>query len=207
MLKKLMITTAISGLMIGAAMAEGTSSPPSSSPPSAAPPATQAQPSTPDTSAPAKSDEMKPSPTPSATPSAAPAPAPSGSAQFINSQKPDQYLASKFKGTDVVGSDNEKIGDVSDILFDKSGKIEAYVVSVGGFLGMGSKNVALAPASFQVVPGDKSKNESDKLKLTMTKDQLKQAANFEAYQAPRATTGTGTPSPRPMSPPPSGAPK
>jgi uncharacterized protein YrrD len=121
-----------------------------------------------------------------------------GSAQFINTQKPDQWLASKFKGTDVGGADNEKIGDVSGIMFDKAGKIEAFIVSVGGFLGMGAKDVALAPAAFQVVAGDKSKNESDKLKLaSMTKDQLKQAANFEPYNPPRTTTGMGG-SPRPV---------
>ena len=40
-------------------------------------------------------------------------------------------------------------------------------------------------------PGDKSKNESDKLRLSMTKDQLKEAANFEPYKEPRATTGMG----------------
>ena len=187
MLKKLMITTAISGLMVGAALAEGTS-PPASSPP----PATQMAPAKPDTSAtPAKPD------------TSAAVPAGKTSAQFINSQKPDQYLASKFKGTDVLGSDDKKIGDVSDILFDKTGKIEAYIVSVGGFLGMGSKDVALAPSSFQVVAGDKSKHESDKLKITMTKDELKQAANFEPYNPPRATTGTATPGsrPTPMTPP------
>jgi len=61
-----------------------------------------------------------------------------------------------------------KIGDVSDILFDKDGKIEAYVVSVGGFLGMGSKDVAIAPTSFDVVPG--SNGSADKLKLSMSKD-------------------------------------
>ena len=92
----------------------------------------------------------------------------------------------------MIGADNEKIGDVSDILFDKTGKIEAFIVSVGGFLGMGAKDVALAPAAFQVVAGDKSKNEDDKLKLaSMTKDQLKQAANFEPYNPPRTTTGMG----------------
>ena len=53
----------------------------------------------------------------------------------------------------MVGADNQKIGDVSDILFDKTGKIEAFVVSVGGFLGVGSKEVALAPSSFDVMPG------------------------------------------------------
>jgi len=159
MLKKLMITTAVSGLMIGSAMAQSTSPTPAT-------------------------------PAPAAKSSAMTTPAPSGSAQFVNSQKPDQFLASKFKGTDVVGSDNQKIGDVSDILFDKDGKIEAYVVGVGGFLGIGSKDVALAPGAFQVIAGDKSKNESDKLSLSMTKDQLKQAANFEPYKPP-VTTGSG----------------
>jgi sporulation protein YlmC with PRC-barrel domain len=173
MLKKLMITTAVSALMIGAAAAEGTGTPSPASPPAATPPAKS------DTMSAPKSTEMtKPAPT-------------AGSAKFINSQSSDQFLASKFKGTDVLGSDNEKVGDVSDILFDKDGKILAYVVGVGGFLGIGSKDVALEPSAFQVVPGDKSKNESDKLKIAMSKDQLKQAANFEPYKAPTATTGAG----------------
>jgi sporulation protein YlmC with PRC-barrel domain len=180
MLKKLMVTTAITGLMIGAAAAEGT--PPSSSP-STPPAATESAPA-------AKSPAMTdPAPKPSA---AATAPG-SSSAKFVNSQRSDQYLASKFKGTDVIGSDEQKIGDVSDILFDKDGKIEAYVVGVGGFLGIGAKDVALAPSAFQVVAGDKSKNESDKLKISMTKDELKQATNFEPYKAPSATTGMGSP--------------
>src|SRR5438552_2219868 len=151
MLKKLMITTAIGGLMIGSAFAADDVK--STSPAPAA-----------------KSTEMT-QPSSSAS-----------SAKFINSQRQDQYLASKFKGTDVIGADDKKIGDVSDILFDKDGKIEAYVVGVGGFLGIGSKDVALAPTAFQVVSGDKSKNESDKLRLSMTKDQLKEAANFEPYK-------------------------
>jgi len=67
------------------------------------------------------------------------------------------------------------------------------VVSVGGFLGIGSKEVAMAPNAFQLVAGDKSKNESDKLKVAMTKDELKQAANFEPYKAPSSTTGMGGP--------------
>jgi len=178
MLKKLLVTTAITGLMIGAAAAEGT---PPSPAPSSPPAATESTP-------PAKSpDAMKPAPSPSAATTAPGA----SSAKFVNSQRSDQFLASKFKGTDVLGSDDQKIGDVSDILFDKDGKIEAYVVSVGGFLGIGAKDVAMHPSSFQVVTGDKSKNESDKLKVAMTKDDLKQAANFEPYKAPSPTTGMG----------------
>ena len=76
---------------------------------------------------------------------------PAGIADIVPSQKPDQWLASKFQGTDVIGADDKSIGAVSDILFDKSGRIEAYVVSVGGLLGMGSKHVALAPSAFEVV--------------------------------------------------------
>jgi sporulation protein YlmC with PRC-barrel domain len=170
MLKKLMITTAIGGLMIGSAFAaEDIKSP---------------------TAQPSSSSSSMNTPAASAT-----------SAKFVNSQRQDQYLASKFKGTDVIGTDDKKIGDVSDILFDKDGKIEAYVVGVGGFLGIGSKDVALAPAAFQVVPGDKSKNESDKLRLSMTKDQLKEAANFEPYKEPRSTTGMGATTTRPLGSP------
>ena len=78
----------------------------------------------------------------------------SGDAKFINAQSGDQWLSSNFIGVDVIGADNEKIGDVSDILFDKNGNVAAYVVGVGGFLGIGAKNVALAPSSFQVMPAD-----------------------------------------------------
>lgn len=175
MLKKLMITTALTGLMIGGAFAEGT---PSTSDRPATPPAA--------TTSPAPTSPMKDQSAGSTTGSAS-------SVQVVSSQKPDQWLASKFKGTDVVGADNEKIGDVSDMLFDKTGKVEAFIVGVGGFLGIGSKDVAIPPSSFQVVAGDKSKNEDDKLKLSMTKDQLKQAANFEPYNPPRATTGSASP--------------
>jgi sporulation protein YlmC with PRC-barrel domain len=172
MLKKLMITTALTGLMIGGAFAEGT-------------PSTSDRPSTPP-AATSPSSPMKDQSAGTTTGAAS-------SVQVVSSQKPDQWLASKFKGTDVVGADNEKIGDVSDLLFDKNGKVEAFIVGVGGFLGIGSKDVAIPPSSFQVVAGDKSKNESDKLKLSMTKDQLKQAANFEPYNPPRATTGSAAP--------------
>jgi hypothetical protein len=177
MLKKLLVTTAITTLMISAAVAEGN---PPTSRANEAPAATTAPPA-------AKSTEMSKPSTEMSKPATT-----ASSAKFINSQRSDQFLASKFKGTDVLGTDNQKIGDVTDILFDKDQKILAYVVSVGGFLGLGAKDVALEPRAFQVVAGDKSKNESDKLKIAMSKDELKQAAAFEAYKAPASTTGMGS---------------
>lgn len=190
MTNKLMIGAAIGALMVSGALAQSPNSPPSSS--SSPPAATQ----------------------PSSPPSSSSAPAAAqkagGKADFVMSQKPDQWLASKFRGTDVVGADNQKIGAVSDILFDKTGKIEAYVVSVGGFLGMGSKEVALAPSSFDVMPGQNGS--ADRLKLSLNQDELKQAQNFARYEPPRpTTTGSGGlgglpgASPRPSSnTPPSG---
>jgi hypothetical protein len=139
---------------------------------------------------------------PSVAPSAAtPSTAPAGHATFVTRQNPDQWLASKFKGTDIVGANNEKIGDVSDILFDKSGKVVAYVIGVGGFLGIGSKDVAIDPASFQVLPG---KDASDyKLQLSMTKEQLKAAAAFEPYAPPRPAVSQNPTSPMTPATPPS----
>ena len=118
-------------------------------------------------------------------PRAPPAPAanPAGKANFVTKQTSDQHLTSKFKGTDVIGADDAKIGDVSDLLFDKDHKIITFIVGVGGFLGIGTKDVAIDPASFQAVPG---KDATDmKLRLSMTKDELKNAAAFEPYQPPR----------------------
>ena len=97
------------------------------------------------------------------------------------SQKPDQWLASKFKGTDVIGADSKTIGDVTDILFDKTGKIEGYVISVGGFLGMGSKEVALAPSSFEVVPGQNGA--TDKLRTLHNQGRAQAGAELHALSA------------------------
>jgi PRC-barrel domain len=101
----------------------------------------------------------------------------------VASQNPSQWLASKFKGTEVLGADNKKIGTIGDILFDKSGKIDAYVVSFGGFLGMGSKEVAIAPNSFQVMPG--TKGGPDKLRLAMSTKGLRHLQKFAAYLPPK----------------------
>ena len=198
MLKKLMITTAITALMIGGAAAEGMS--PNSPAATPAPSATPAPTVTPAPAA--KSTEMPAAPGPAArsTEMSTPA-ASSSSAKFINSQRQDQYLASKFKGTDVIGADDKKIGDVSDILFDKDKKVLAYIVGVGGFLGIGSKDVALDPAAFQAVPGSSANDY--KLRLSMTKDELKQAPAFEPYKEARpATTSSNAPATRPMGAPP-----
>jgi hypothetical protein len=143
--------------------------------------------------------------TPSTSAATKAAPNPSGKANFVTKQTSDQHLASKFTGTDVIGADDAKIGDVSDVLFDKDHKVIAFIVGVGGFLGIGAKDVAVDPASFSAVPG---KDASDtKLRLSMTKDELKAAPAFERYQPPRPVSSEA-PATRPMgAPSPTTAPK
>ena len=65
------------------------------------------------------------------------------SAQFLNEQKADDILASTIIGKSAVNSQDEAIGDVNDLVTDRSGKILAALIGVGGFLGIGEKDVAV----------------------------------------------------------------
>jgi len=51
--------------------------------------------------------------------------------------------AEELMGTTVYGADDANIGEIGDILMTADGKIDAYVIDVGGFLGMGEKKVAV----------------------------------------------------------------
>jgi hypothetical protein len=116
MLKTLLITTAISGVVIPGAIAQ------SQTPTSPAPTEQSATPK----------DQSRAKDSASAS-----------EAKFVPSQSEDQWVFTKFRGSDVVGPDNASIGSVSDLLFDRTGKIVGVVVGVGGFLGIGAKNVAI----------------------------------------------------------------
>ena len=55
-----------------------------------------------------------------------------------------EWRASKLVGVNVYNEANEKIGDINEIILDKSGKIANVILGVGGFLGMGEHYVAVA---------------------------------------------------------------
>jgi sporulation protein YlmC with PRC-barrel domain len=63
--------------------------------------------------------------------------------QFITKIEANHVMASDLIGTRVVGSNNESIGDINDVIMDRNGQIMAAVVGVGGFLGIGEKDVAV----------------------------------------------------------------
>jgi sporulation protein YlmC with PRC-barrel domain len=74
----------------------------------------------------------------------------------------------------VYDPKESKIGDIEDVLLDKSGKVTGLVVGVGGFLGAGEKDVIVPFAAV------KSTKKNDKWWLTLdeTKDDLKNAPGF-----------------------------
>jgi len=68
---------------------------------------------------------------------------PAGRIQFITDQLPDQWRGSKLIGISVVDPSERKIGAISEVLLDHSGNTQGVVIGVGGFLGIGRKDVAL----------------------------------------------------------------
>jgi len=75
----------------------------------------------------------------------------------------------------VYDPQNNKIGEIMDVLVDESGKIASLIIGVGGFIGAGEKDVAV---DFSAV---KRTTKDDKVYLTMdaTKDALKNAAGLK----------------------------
>jgi sporulation protein YlmC with PRC-barrel domain len=81
---------------------------------------------------------------------------------------------SDYYNQSVYDNRDSKIGDVNDMLLDKSGKIEAVIVGVGGFLGVGEKNVAVPFSSLKVAEKDGSRY----LVLETTKEALQTAPGY-----------------------------
>jgi sporulation protein YlmC with PRC-barrel domain len=90
------------------------------------------------------------------------------------------WRASKLMGLDVYNQNNEKLGDVNEIILDKNGKVTAVVIGVGGFLGMGEHDIAVS---------------MDKLKFV--EEPVRTSSNTAPANPPRdATTGTSAPANR-----------
>ncbi len=124
-----------------------------------------------------------------------------------NASAMNMWQGSKLIGLNVYDTQNEKIGDIKELMADKDGKIEQVAIGVGGFLGMGEHDVAVKwtelKFSDQPVPSKTSsatggaarttgaassstssstssskKNYPDHATLNTTKDQLKAMPQF-----------------------------
>jgi sporulation protein YlmC with PRC-barrel domain len=107
-----------------------------------------------------------------------PPPSPAAAATTSSISFQGDWRASKVVGLNVYNEQNENVGSINDLLMDKSGSVKAAVISVGGFLGMGARLVA--------VPYDKIKFSTEPVAYTG-------ASNAPATGArPASTTTTGS---------------
>src|SRR5690606_30898195 len=86
-----------------------------------------------------------------------------------------ESFQAKLKGKSVVNENDEKVGDVKDVVMSSDGKITHVILGVGGFVGVGEHPVA--------IPYDEIQQSGDKLTLQgYTKDQLKEMPAYEYPQ-------------------------
>jgi len=109
------------------------------------------------------------------------------------------YSADELIGTSVQGVDGDDIAEVSDLVLDDSDQVSHVLVDVGGFLGIGSKVVALDPNAIQISQDDAGE---PVITTSMTQEELESMPSFENDGSYRlqsqmgtdmdATTDTGT---------------
>jgi sporulation protein YlmC with PRC-barrel domain len=88
----------------------------------------------------------------------------------------DEMFTSKLKGLNVHNQKDETVGEITDLAI-KGHEVNALILSVGGFLGVGERYVAVSPSSVNV----RYDSKADKWLATMntTKDALKAAPEFK----------------------------
>jgi hypothetical protein len=111
---------------------------------------------------------------------------------YLTAQSPDQVSANTYIGQSVYNGSNESIGKVTDLIMQKQGGIVAAVVGVGGFLGIGQKNVAVPIGNVTVAQN--TQDGTVKLTTSETAESLKAAPEFktlEMQSAEKAPTNSG----------------
>jgi pyruvate/2-oxoglutarate dehydrogenase complex dihydrolipoamide acyltransferase (E2) component len=121
-----------------------------------------------------------PAPTTPATPAPAPAPAaPAPPAQpqatpevkVLNDHEVEGVL-----GKEVVSATNENMGRIVDVLVDHTGKVRAAIIDFGGFLGVGSRKIAVDWSALHFPPPNKP---GTHITLEFTRDQVKAAPEYQ----------------------------
>lgn len=89
---------------------------------------------------------------------------------------PTNYLLDDLTGKKVYGVNNEEIGEIEDFVVGTNGAVKAAVVDVGGFLGLGQKEVLVDWSALKIAV------ENDKVRIrapSLTKEQLQAAADTD----------------------------
>ena len=117
-------------------------------------------------------------------------------ADVVTSLASDSVTVTHWYKQNVYDPQDNKIGEIMDVLVDREGKAVALIIGVGGFLGAGEKDVAVLFHSVQVKTKD---NNKWYLVMESTKDQLKNAKGFKydrnamtwTPEESSSTTGSG----------------
>jgi sporulation protein YlmC with PRC-barrel domain len=104
-----------------------------------------------------------------------PAVADTMNARMLREMPTDSVTVTDWYKQSVYDPSDKKIGEVKDVLVDKSGKVTSLIIGVGGFLGAGEKDVAVP---FDAVRVTNKNNSKWYLVMNATKDELKGAPGF-----------------------------
>ena len=88
----------------------------------------------------------------------------------------DEMFSSKLKGLTVTNQKDETVGEITDLAL-KNHDVDALILSVGGFLGMGEHYVAVSPSSVNIRYDQK--NNKWLASMNTTKDAMKAAPEFK----------------------------
>jgi sporulation protein YlmC with PRC-barrel domain len=102
---------------------------------------------------------------------------------FLSVQASNQWLSTQLIGLSVYDSANENIGKIGDLVIDQSGAIQAVVVGVGGFLGVGAKDIAISLNKMEIVR-DRT---SSKAIVKLSKPEIELAPSFQEYTGKAVT--------------------
>jgi sporulation protein YlmC with PRC-barrel domain len=93
------------------------------------------------------------------------------------STQPGQMRASKLLGLNIKNANNETIGEINELILDKAGRVAAVVVGVGGFLGIGQREVAIDYSALNVQYDPNAMTDAGATTVTVNanKDSLKSA--------------------------------
>ena len=103
-----------------------------------------------------------------------PTASPPTSGNFVRIDEP--RFRSQLVGVGVRNQDDRAVGQIVDIAMSRDGKTQAYILSVGSFLGLGEHYIAVDPASVKV-----GYSEPDKVwhaSMNATPDQVKAAPPY-----------------------------
>jgi hypothetical protein len=110
-------------------------------------------------------------PTPQATPAPSAAPQAAPEVTVLNTHEVEGVL-----GKEVVSATNENMGRIVDVLADHTGKVRAAIIDFGGFLGVGSRKIAVDWGALHFPQPGKP---DSRITLEFTRDQVKAAPEYQ----------------------------